>query len=122
MIGFEMQVVGEAMKLGVGMEPEDVLMADKQWLLFRINGTQNFDSWIYHCCNPIAARFTVSRFITWREITCNPITCWKCKQVCPDEISAAWKLHNWDSINIETYTKDLPELNCLFGIAEDALK
>ncbi len=86
------------MKLGYIMIPNDILMVgSNKWLLYKIEGL-GYSSWIYHCCNPMATRFTVNRFLSVVEMRNDIIKCWKCQQSPPDEIVTTWKLHNFDAI------------------------
>ena len=87
------------MNLGYNMNSSDVLLfSGNKWLLYKLTNAIHWDSWVYHCCNPMAAKFTVNRFLTWTEMDHHPVKCWKCQEVCPDDIVTLWKLHNFDGI------------------------
>ena len=80
------------------MIPKDILLVSgNKWMLYKIDGL-GYSSWIYHCCNPMATRFTVNRFLTVTEMRHTIIKCWKCQQSPPDDIIALWTLHNFDAI------------------------
>ncbi len=80
------------------MKPVDFLMfSGNRWALYKID-VWGYQSWIYHCCNPMAARFTVNRFLSVTEILDDTIKCWKCQQQVPDDIVTLWRLHNFDAI------------------------
>jgi hypothetical protein len=98
------------MKLGAKMKEDGVLMfSGNQWALFKVD-TKNFSSWVYHCCNPMAAKFTINRFLTFTELHFRNPKCWKCRQHVPDDIMALWTLHNFDSMSTESWGEDWKQL------------
>jgi hypothetical protein len=106
------------MKLGYNMIPSDFLMfSGDRWALYKVD-TEHFESWVYHCCNPMAARFTVNRFLTWTELLHHTVRCWKCKQECPDDILTVWKIHNFDGIQSAGGRVEMMRALNEYGIAE----
>ena len=88
------------MRMASKMKPEDFLMFEgNQWALYKVD-TDHFSSWIYHCCNPMAAKFTGNRFLTWSELHLYPgaAHCWKCQQLVPEKLLGLWRMHNFDSM------------------------
>ena len=98
------------MKMGSEMIPKDFLLFEgDKWALYRVD-TTNFQSWVYHCCNPMAARFTVNRFLTWTELRHSTPKCWKCSLPVPENILTLWTLHNFDSMDGGAWGEDWKQL------------
>lgn len=87
------------MRMASKMKPEEFLMFEgNQWALYKVD-TDHFSSWIYHCCNPMAAKFTVSRFLTWSELRFEQgPKCWRCETPIPEKLLGLWQMHNFDAM------------------------
>jgi hypothetical protein len=101
-----------AMKIGYNMKYEDFLLLQDDWALYRV-ATKNFQSWVYHTCNPVKAHCAVGRFLTMTELKTDPVHCWKCHHKCSPEILGLWRLHNFDAMSGSLWIdwKELREYN-----------
>jgi hypothetical protein len=100
------------MKIGHQMRYEEFLKLDDDWGLYKIK-TKNFNSWVYHTCNPMKAHVSIGRFLTMSELSHSVVKCWKCHQEVSPEVLGLWRLHNFDSMRESLWLdwKQLREYN-----------